>query len=71
MGSVSGPLVEWVERSVWDVFRKDGTYLGQIDLPPLSLIVEARGDTIWAIVFGEDQEQYVVRYRLTGARKLP
>lgn len=71
VGSVSGPLVEWVERSVWDVFRKDGTYLGQIDLPPLSLIVEARGDTIWAIVFGEDQEQYVVRYRLTGARKLP
>jgi len=71
VGTPQAPPLEWVERSIWDAFRKDGTYLGQIDLPPLSYIVEARGDKIWAVVIGEDQEQYIVRYRLEGANKVP
>lgn len=58
------PPLPWREPSVWDVFQADGTYLGQVSFPWLTTFQEARGQQIWAIQRGADDEQYVVRYRL-------
>ena len=58
--------IRWRERVVWDVFAPDGKYLGQVELPFRTEFAEARGNKVWAIQRGEDDEQYVVRYRITG-----
>lgn len=62
------PPIRWRERVVWDVFQRDGRYLGQLELPRETDLSEAKGSRIWAIQRGEDDEQYVVRYRIAGMR---
>jgi hypothetical protein len=60
--------VQWRERATWDVFRRDGTYLGQLELPWRTELKEAKGNQVWAIQRGEDDEQYIVRYRIATSR---
>ena len=62
------PPLRWRERMVWDLFEPDGTYLGQLELPKLAQLAEAKGDRLWAIERGEDGEQYIVRYRMSRGR---
>jgi len=63
------PPIRWREPAVvWDVFEPNGRYLGQLEFPPGTDWAEAKGNTVWAIVRGEDDEQYVVRYRISGIR---
>ena len=62
------PLPPWRERGVWDVFRRDGSYLGQLELPWRTTFAEAKGDRVWTIQQGEDDEQYIVRYRISPVR---
>ena len=62
------PAGRWRERATWDVFKGDGSYLGQLTLPWRTTFSEAKGNRVWAIQLGEDDEQYVVRYRIDGAR---
>lgn len=58
------PTITWGIRPAWDVFDPDGGFLGRVRLPRRTSVVEALGDTIWAIARGEVDEQYVVRYRI-------
>ena len=58
------PPITWREPSVYDAFREDGTYLGQVRLPVGALIMASRGDRIWVIERGTSDEQYVVSYRI-------
>jgi hypothetical protein len=60
------PPLRWRERRRYDVFGRDGSYLGRIELPPRTTLSEAKGNRVWAIQRGEDDEQYVIRYRITG-----
>lgn len=62
-----GPPIRWREPIVWDVYRRDGTYLGQVQLPWRTSFVEARGDQVWATQRGDDDEHYIVRYRILAA----
>jgi hypothetical protein len=50
------------------VFQSDGTYLGQLELAPGTELAEAKGDRLWVIQRGADDEQYVVRYRIVPGR---
>ena len=61
-----GPPIRWRGKVIWDVFQSDGKYLGQLELPPRTTFFEAKGNQVWAIQRGEDDEQYVVRYRIAG-----
>lgn len=58
------PPLTWVEPSVFDVFRPDGTYLGEVRMPPRTRIAAIRNDVVWGIRVGEFNEQYVVRLRM-------
>jgi len=52
----------------YDVFDRDGAYLGEARLPPRATLQAARGDTVWAFEFGDYDETWVVAYRLELAR---
>ena len=65
-GMPSVPPLRWRERRRYDVFGRDGSYLGRIDLPPRTTLSEAKGNRVWAIQRGEDDEQYIIRYRIAG-----
>jgi len=58
------PPLRWREPVRWDVFQRDGSYLGQLELPSRARLAEAKGDRVWAIESGDDDEQYIVRYRI-------
>ena len=57
------PTVMWRDLPVWDVFQSNGTYLGQIRFPSKTTPWVARGDQVWTVQHGADDEPYVVRYR--------
>jgi hypothetical protein len=48
----------------YDVFRPDGTFLGEVRVPD-RVSLQAFGDeVVWGIRWGDFDEQYLVRYRL-------
>lgn len=67
-GAPPMPPLRWRERRAFDVFEPDGRYLGRVELPYRTSFYEARGDNVWAVQLGEDDEQYIVRYRIAGIR---
>lgn len=52
----------------WDVFDPDGRYLGAVQSPEPAHLMAARGDTVWALEFGDFDEAWLVAYRLETAR---
>ncbi len=61
------PALTWREPTVFDVFESDGTYLGEVRVPPRTSIEVFRGDTIWGIRRGEMDEQYLIRAVITDS----
>jgi hypothetical protein len=59
------PSTSWGEPAVYDVFERDGTYLGEVRLPDRTSISWIDGEHLWAVQRGDLDEAYVVRYRLT------
>ena len=64
IGPHYGPESNWWEPPTFDVFNPDGSYHARVELPLRAKFFEARGNYVWAVVKGEFDEQYVVRYRL-------
>jgi hypothetical protein len=60
------PPLRWREPRRFDVFDQAGAYLGRIELPRRTTLAEAKGNQVWALQRGEDDEHYIVRYRITG-----
>ena len=58
------PPLTWREPRTFDVFEPSGRFLGTIVAPPQARFVWQSGSTLWAVVRGEMDENYVVRYRL-------
>lgn len=59
------PQRRWREPVVYDVFERDGRYLGPVAVPDRVTLLLMRGDLVWGVAKGESDEEYVVRYRLT------
>lgn len=65
------PVPRFREPVVFDVFEKDGRYLGRVDAPaafstwPRPVF---RGDNVWGTERDTLGVQYVVRYRIVGER---
>lgn len=49
---------------VYEVFSPEGRFLGRVDFPPGSTLVDADGDLVWAIVRNEDDLPAVTRFRV-------
>jgi len=58
----------WVEPRVYHVFEDDGSYLGEVRIPPRTSIMVFSRDRLWGIRRGELDEQYVVRLRVQDPR---
>lgn len=58
------PVVRYRTPVVYEVFEPTGTFLGRIALPPRTTLMEADGDTVWAIQRDEDDLQAVARFRV-------
>lgn len=59
--------VSFREPLVYDAFRTDGTYLGEVTFPKGAEVYAFSGDLAWGTVITDD-EVYLVQWRLPGAR---
>ncbi len=50
--------------ALWDVWEPDGTYLGQVEVPPRVWTVARRGDHVWGVAYDEDDVAYIKRFRI-------
>ena len=66
--SGSGPTkrLTWRERTTFDVFARDGAFLGRVQLPPESSLLSARGNRLWVEARGENDEPMIKCYRIVG-----
>ena len=62
------PQLTWREPETFDVFEPSGRFVGQIVLPMRTFLMSARGNQLFAVAQGEQDEQYIVRYRIEPAR---
>ena len=59
--------IRWHDTPLWDVFERDGTFLGTVEAPlemsrfPTPVF---RGDRVWALARDEFDVQRIVRYRV-------
>lgn len=61
------PQLTWREKSAFDVFSRTGEYLGRVTLPAEHQLLDARGDRVWTLTKGPDDEERIVVFRI--ARK--
>jgi hypothetical protein len=50
--------------ALYDVYEPNGTYIGQVQVPPRVYTMVRRGDYIWAIELDDDDVQKVSRFRI-------
>lgn len=60
------PLLTMREVNVYDLFDLRGRYLGQLSLPPQSLIMAVSGDRVWVRTEAPGGEYILTRYRIGG-----
>jgi tricorn protease-like protein len=61
------PVITWRTPTVYEVFDQDGRFLGRVAFPPRTTLMEADGNTVWAIGRNEDDLPAVSRYRIEPA----
>jgi hypothetical protein len=47
------------------VFSSKGQFLGRVPMPPRTTLIQADGDSFWAITRDEDDLPSVTRFRLS------
>lgn len=58
------PPITWHGPAIYDVFEPDGSYLGEVQLPPRTTVWVFDRARLWAVQRGDLDEQYVVAYRI-------
>jgi hypothetical protein len=58
------PQRRYRETSPYEVFARDGRFLGRITMPPNTTLMEAEGDVVWAITRDEVGLPALMRYRV-------
>jgi hypothetical protein len=62
------PLLRWQQPATYEVFSDQGSYLGRVVLPMRSRFLAARGNRLWALVKGADDEDMIRLYTINGVR---
>ncbi|MBL0179005.1 MAG: hypothetical protein IPP98_07765 [Gemmatimonadetes bacterium] len=60
----TGPRLTWRERTTFEVFSAVGTYLGKVALPLGHEFADARGDRVWTVTKGPDDEIQIAIFRI-------
>jgi hypothetical protein len=63
------PPILWGEPIVFDVFETDGSYLGEVRVPPRTSLRTYSREEVWATRRGEFDEVYLVRMRVLADRE--
>ncbi len=58
------PTVSFREPIVYDAFRTDGTYLGEVAFPAGARVMAFSGDKAWGMVTNDDGEPFLVQWKL-------
>ncbi len=58
------PVIHYRTPLAYEVFGEDGAFLGRVDLPGRTQLMEADGNLVWAIVRDADGLPAVTRFRL-------
>lgn len=61
------PPLNWRERTTYDVFAPTGAYLGRVQLPAWSTLLDVRDNRLYMRTSGPDGEDRVSVYRIAGA----
>ena len=59
------PQLTWRERTTFDVFASDGAYLGRLQLPPESSLLEVRDTRVYLRTQGPDGEERISVHRIS------
>jgi hypothetical protein len=52
------------QPALYDLFEPDGTYIGQVQVPPRVSSVLRRGNQVWVVAYDEDDVATIKRYRI-------
>lgn len=58
------PVLHFRTPTTYEIFSADGRFLGRIDFPARTRLIEADGDRVWAVVRDADGLPGVVRFRI-------
>lgn len=64
----TGPRLYWQQPATYDVFSATGEYLGRVVLPMRSKVVAAAGNRLWVLAKGEDDEDIIRLFTISGAK---
>jgi hypothetical protein len=62
-----GPPVQLCEPATYDVFTSEGSLLATVTLPWYSYLLAARGRSIWLLIIGQYDVNYVARFRVESS----
>jgi hypothetical protein len=62
------PAAKWREAQAFDIFERDGTLVGQVQLPIDEALVAMRGDTVWVTRQLPSEVKVLRRYHLAWGR---
>lgn len=58
------PVRRFRAPQAWEVYEADGRFVGRVDFPPRTVLVQAEGDRVWAIGRDENDLPAILRLRL-------
>ena len=58
------PPQRWREPIVFDIFSRDGYFLGTLPLPDRAKMLRMRDNHVWGVVLDEFDVPHVVRWRI-------
>jgi len=62
------PLLRWQQPAAYDVFSDQGEYLARVVLPARSRMLAARGNRLWVLAKGADDEDIIRLYTMSGVK---
>ncbi len=63
------PVRQFRTPPVYEVFDRDGRFLGRVALPSRAVMIEADGDFVWGIELDDDDLPEIVRWRIEPGLK--
>ena len=64
----TGPRLYWQQPATYDLYSDQGVYLARVILPMRSRVLAARGNKLWVLIKGPDDEDMIRLYTMSGVR---